>query len=63
MGERRQRYARRLAVLRVLSWPYRYPPLSWMVKGVDWVSATNTRLIVHSVVCLSILIGALIARA
>ncbi|MFJ1539253.1 hypothetical protein ACIODS_11990 [Micromonospora chalcea] len=60
MADRRLPYARTLAVLHVLSWPYRHPPLSWLVKAVDWVSATRTRLTVHSVVCLSILIGALI---
>ncbi len=62
MAERRLPYSWTLTVLRVLSWPYQYPPLSWFVKGIDWVSATRTRLTIHSAVCLSILIGALILR-
>jgi len=42
--DRRLPYARTLAVLRVLSWPYRYPPLSWYVTFIDWVAAKNSRM-------------------
>lgn len=39
MADRRLPYARTLAVLRVLCWPYRYPPLSWYVKFIDYIAA------------------------
>ncbi len=46
MADRRLSYARTLAVLRVLTWPYRYPPLSWLSRGIDWLAATPVRLAV-----------------
>ncbi|MFG2046092.1 hypothetical protein ACGFIW_01510 [Micromonospora sp. NPDC048935] len=44
MADRRLPYARTLAVLRILSWPYRYPPLSWLVALTDWLAATSRRM-------------------
>lgn len=51
MAERRLPYARTLAVLRVLSWPYKYPPLSWLLALNNWVAANNRRFITTMVVC------------
>lgn len=53
MADRRAPYARTLAVLRVLSWPYRYPPLSWYVKLIDWLSGQNRRFAATLIVCWS----------
>ncbi|MER7166769.1 hypothetical protein ABT336_11995 [Micromonospora sp. NPDC000207] len=60
MADRRLPYARTLAVLRVLSWPYRYPPLSWMVALVDWLAATNRRLTATVVLSALILIASIV---
>ena len=55
MPDRRLPYARTLAVLRVLSWPYRYPPLSWYVKFIDWVAVKNSRMFAVGFVLTAIL--------
>lgn len=60
MAERRKPYARRIAVLRVITWPYRYPPLSWLVKLNNWIAASNTRFVsavaTSALVCVAIVI-------
>jgi len=58
--DRRLPYARTLAVLRVLSWPYQYPPLSWYVKLIDWLSAQKLRFVVTLAVCWSATIAAIV---
>lgn len=55
MTGRRLPYARTLAVLRILSWPCRYPPLSWLSKAIDWLSATPVRLAVTVAACVLVL--------
>lgn len=58
MPDRPRPYARTIAVLRVLSWPYRFPPLSWMVALIDWVVASNRRFAVAMVMSLTFVVGA-----
>jgi hypothetical protein len=60
VAEPRKPYARTLAVLRVLTWPYRYPPLSWLVKLNNWITASNTRFVTvvatSTLVCVAIVV-------
>lgn len=62
MVERGKPYARRLAVLRVLSWPYQYPPLSWYVKLIDWVTARNSRMFAGGFVLAAILAWTIVIK-
>jgi len=62
MADRRLPYARTLAVLRVLSWPYQYPPLSWHVKLIDWVTAKNSRMFAGGFVLAAILAWAVVIK-
>lgn len=59
MGDRRP-YARTLAVLHVLSWPYRYPPLSWWGKFIDWVIGNNRRFAAVMTICALTVIGSIV---
>ncbi|MFY1686531.1 hypothetical protein [Plantactinospora sp. WMMB782] len=58
MADRRLPYARTLAVLRVLSWPYRYPPLSWLSAFIDWIAGSKRRFVANIIVCLLVIVGA-----
>ncbi|GGM27563.1 hypothetical protein GCM10011608_10470 [Micromonospora sonchi] len=60
MAERRLPYARTLAVLRVLAWPYQYPPLSWLVAFSNWVVASRRRFAVTLIVCWSATIAVIV---
>lgn len=60
MADRRRPYARTLAVLRVLSWPYRYPPLSWWVRLIDWAADSNRRLAVAFVLAVLAVAGTIV---
>ncbi|MEU7978297.1 hypothetical protein AB0B63_07165 [Micromonospora sp. NPDC049081] len=51
MADRRLPYARTLAVLCILAWPYQYPPLSWLSRGIDWLSATPARVVATVMTC------------
>lgn len=51
-----------LKILRILSWPYRYPPLSWLSALTSWIAETNTRLIASWVVSAAVIVVVVILR-
>ncbi|MEV5211293.1 hypothetical protein AB0K35_27855 [Micromonospora sp. NPDC053740] len=62
MADRRLPYARTLALLRVLSWPYWYPPLSWLSRGIEWLSATPVRLAATIAACAYVIVWTIVIK-
>lgn len=52
-----------LRILRILTWPYRFPPLSWIASAMSWLAATNFRFVTTMVLAAAVSVTAVIVYA